>query len=49
MNPGKLKHFQEYSILQRSNSYFTRLVILQCHEEAHDCGLENIKKLNNLF
>ena len=39
--PGKLKYFQEYPILLRSNSYFTRLVILQCHEDVHHCDLEN--------
>ena len=41
MSPGKLKYFQEYPILLRSNSYFTRLVILQCHEDVHHFGLEN--------
>ena len=41
VNPGKLKYFQEYPILLRSNSYFTRLVILQCHEDVHHCGLES--------
>ena len=41
VNPGKLKYFQEYSILLRSNSHFTRLVILQCHEDVHHCSLEN--------
>ena len=25
----------------RGNSHFTRLVILQCHEDVHHCGLEN--------
>ena len=41
VNPGKLKYFEEYPILLRSNSHFTRLVILQCHEDVHYCGLEN--------
>ena len=41
MNPGKLEYFQEYPILLRRNSYFTRLIILQCHEDVHHCGLEN--------
>ena len=41
VNPGKLKYFQEYPILLRSNSHFTRLVILQYHEDVHHCGLEN--------
>ena len=40
VNPSKLKHVQEYPILLRSNSYFTRLIILQCHEDVHHCGLE---------
>ena len=39
VNPGKLKYFQEYPILLRSNSHFTRLGILQCHEDVHHCGL----------
>ena len=38
---GQLKYFQEYPILLRRNSYFTRLVILQCHEDVHHCDLEN--------
>ena len=41
VNPGKLKYFQEHPILLRSNSHFTRLIILQCHEDVHHCGLEN--------
>ena len=41
VNPGKLKHFQEHPILLRGNSYFTRLVILQCYEDVYPCGLEN--------
>ena len=39
VNPGKLNYFQEYPISWLSNSYFTRLVILQCHEDVHHCGL----------
>ena len=41
VNPGKMEYFQEYPILLRRNSYFTRLIILQCHEDVHHCGLEN--------
>ena len=41
VNPGKLKYFQEYPISLRSNSYFTRFGILQCHEDVHHCGLKN--------
>ena len=41
VNPGKLKYFQEYPILLRSNSHFTRSFILQCHEDVHHCDLEN--------
>ena len=41
VKPGKLKYFHEYPILLRSNSYFARLVILQCHEDFHHCGLES--------
>ena len=37
---GKLKYFQEYPILLRSNSYFTRVVISQCHEYVYHCRLE---------
>ena len=40
-NPGKLKYCQEYPILSRSNSCFTRFLILQCHEDVHHCDLEN--------
>ena len=36
-----MKYFQEYPISLRSNSHFTLLVILQCHEDVHHCGLEN--------
>ena len=41
VNPGKLKYVQTFPILLRSNSYFTRLVVLQCHEDVHHCGLES--------
>ena len=46
VNPGKLKYFQEYPVLLSSNSYFIRLVILQCHEDVHHCSLE--KTLNRV-
>ena len=39
LNSGKLRYFQEYPILLRSNSYFTQLAILQCHEDVLQCGL----------
>ena len=35
VNLGKLDYFQEYPILLLTNSYFRRLVILQCHEDVH--------------
>ena len=37
----QIEVFSRMSNLLRSNSYFTRLVILQCHEDVHYCGLEN--------
>ena len=37
----QIEVFSRMSNLLRSNSYFTRLVILQCHEDFHYCGLEN--------
>ena len=41
INTKKLQFLQKQTILVRSDSYFTKLLIWKCHEDVHHCGVES--------
>ena len=42
INSKKLQFLQKQPILVRSDSYFTKLLIWNCHEDEHHCRVESI-------
>ena len=42
INTKKLQFLQKQPILVRSDSYFTKLLIWNCHEDEHHCRVESI-------
>ena len=42
INTKKLQFLQKQPVLVPSDSYFTKLLIWNCHEDEHCCRVENI-------